>query len=127
MTEEKLKQYLAERRSTIDSSFKVPNGYFDTFCDSIMNKLPVAEAVQKPRRLLLHKRLWQQAAATIFIVATISLTLYEAFGKKNNQVPVNSYITEEIIKSYEDDNYVDDALDYAMIDNSEIAAYLTGY
>lgn len=135
MTEEKLKQYLAEKRTAARSAagqsdvspFKVPDGYFDTLCDSIMDKLPTVEVTKKPRMVLLRKRFWQHAAATIFAVTAISLALYESSTNEKPSTITSASITEDIIHSYEDDNYVDEALDYAMIDNSEIAAYLTGY
>lgn len=135
MTEENLKKYLAEKSAAehpntecqAPSPFKVPDGYFDTLCDSVMSKLPEAKEKKKPYLLQLPKRFWQHAAATLFAVATISLALYEAFLNKADQVAVNTTISDDIIQSYEDDSYVNEALDYAMIDNSEIAAYLTGY
>lgn len=135
MTEEKLKKYLAEKSATehheagcqAPSPFKVPDGYFDTLCDRVMSKLPEVEEKKKTRLLQLPRHFWQHAAATLFAVATISLALYESSLNKPDQVAVNATISEEIIQSYEDDSYVNEALDYAMIDNSEIAAYLTGY
>lgn len=126
MTEEKLKQYLAEGRSNESSPFKVPEGYFDTFCDNVLKQLPAETSAKKPRILLLRQRFWQHAAATLFAIVTIGLALNEAFNNKKQNAPVSVSITQEIVQAYEDDAYVDDALDYAMIENSEIAAYLTG-
>lgn len=127
MTEEKLKQYLTERSLKETSPFKVPDGYFDTLCDSIMNKLPEGKASKKPRLLIMRKRVLQYAAAAFFAVTTISLALYESVDNDETPTTISASITEDIRESYEDENYVNEALDYAMIDNSEIAAYLTGY
>lgn len=135
MTEETLKQYFAKERSktgftapngTAESPFKVPEGYFDTLCDSIMNNLSTTETKSKPRILVLRKRFWQHAAATLIAVSTIGMALYESVKNDEQITSDKSYFTEEIIQSYEDDNYVNDALDYAMIGNDEIAEYLTG-
>lgn len=143
MTEEKLKQFIAERRVSEHpetgclepSPFKVPEGYFDTLCDSIMDKLPTAEVSKKPRYMKLSRHFLEHAAALLFAIGTISLAIYESsintpIGSsicKDHSNPVSIAITDDIIESYQDDNYVDDALDYAMIENNEIAAYLTGY
>lgn len=143
MTEEKLKQFIAERRinrmpetgRSESSPFKVPEGYFDTLCDSILDKLPTAEVSKKPRYITLRRRFFEHAAALLFVIGTISLAIYESSINtpadtsidKDKFSPVSIAITDDIIESYQDDKYVDDALDYAMIENNEIAAYLIGY
>lgn len=107
MIEEK---YLKERM-TKRNPFRVPEGYFDSFADQVMAQLPERE--QKAKRMML--RPWMYAAACM-IVAVFSVTIYF------------SHVSDETMESPQmavvSEAYMDEAADYAMIDNTEIYACL---
>ena len=87
--------------------FTVPEGYFDSLTERVMRRI----AQRKRRRLI-----WRWAAAAILVgcVATGGMLFeYRQQVINNNQ------------QTAEDIQYIEDALDYSMIDNMSIASYLT--
>ena len=108
MIEEK---YLKERMAK-HNPFRVPEGYFDSFADQVMAQLPERE--QKAKRISLP--LWMSAAACL-IAAVFTVAIY--FSKISShelmEAPQMAVIS---------DSYMDEAADYAMIDNTEIYACL---
>ena len=103
MTEEK---YI-ELRTGKSMPYRTPEGYFEGLTDSIMASLP---KTTKRRRSL-----WPYTivAAVTGIVAMTSLIITLSHNDTPNSTAQLS--TE----------YIDEALDYALIDNQEIAQYLT--
>jgi len=87
-----------------ETPFTVPDGYFENLSGRVMGRI----AERKRRRLV-----WRWAAAAILIgcVATGGI-LFE-----------RSYTTQ--VAEAENIQYIEDALDYSMIDNMSIASYLT--
>ena len=87
-----------------ENHFTVPEGYFEKLGGSVMDRI-----ARRKRR----KMLWRWAAAAVLAgcVAGGGI-LFES--KMNNQ-----------IAETEDTQYIEDALDYSMIDNMSIASYLT--
>ena len=108
MKEEK---YLEERVSR-QNPFRVPEGYFESFADQVMAQLPERE--QKVRRMI--PRPWMYAAASL-IVAVSCVTIYFSKISSNDMMEVSQVAVIS-------DAYMDDAADYAMIDNTEIYACL---
>lgn len=106
-TTEQLEEKLLSRFGT-ERPFTVPDGYFDSLTDRVMSRI---DAKRKRRRPL-----WRWAAAAVLVgcVATGGM-LYEYVGQTQD----NGQQTAENIQ------YIEDALDYSMIDNFSIASYLT--
>ena len=99
--------------------FRVPEGYFDQLTSQVMSQLP--ERCQKSRVISLRK--WYYAAACVAAVAIMGFTfLFHQEAEGGEQPVVASVETNNI-----DNSYIDDAADYAMLDNSEIYAYLADY
>lgn len=99
---------ILQERLGKENPFRTPDNYFDNLPQEIMERLPR----KKPcRRRMWHG--WAVAAAMAGIVATTGLM----FMQGNSQT---DYITEA-----DDDLYLDEVLDYSMLDNTEIATYLT--
>ena len=105
-TTEQLEEKLLSRFGA-ERHFTVPDGYFESLTDRVMSRI----AQRKRRRLV-----WRWAAAAILVgcVATGGL-LYE----NRQQTIDNGQMTADNIQ------YIEDALDYSMIDNMSIASYLT--
>ena len=84
--------------------FIVPEGYFDSLSGRVMSRI-----AKKKRRNLIWR--WAAAAVLVGCVAGGGM-LFERHANKQ-------------IAEAEDIQYIEDALDYSMIDNMSIASYLT--
>ncbi|MBQ7419778.1 MAG: hypothetical protein IJV17_03435 [Prevotella sp.] len=104
---------LRERMSK-ENPFRVPEGYFDDFANQVMAMLPEREQKPVAKRVLL--RPWMYAAACL-LVAVFCVTVY--FSRMTADEPVE---TPQIAAVSE--TYMDEAADYAMLDNAEIYACL---
>lgn len=102
--------YLKETIGT-RNPFQVPEGYFEQLTQQVMQQLPE----RKPQSRLVALRPWLYAAACVVVLVVMSLSLYLKPDAGEQQVAVASV----------ESTYMDDAADYAMIDNSEIYACLT--
>ena len=96
--------------------FRVPDGYFDEFTSRLISNLPKAER-QKEEKGSSHIRLWRYAAALI-LVAGLGTTFLFTQKTADNIAEVSQ---QEL---YQED-YINEALDYAMVDNQHIELYLT--
>lgn len=105
-TADELEAKLLSRFGT-ERPFTVPEGYFESLTERVMSRV----AQRKRRRLV-----WRWAAAAVLVgcVATGGL-LFE----------YNHQTTDNSLQTAEDIQYIEDALDYSMIDNMSIASYLT--
>ena len=109
-------KYLREHLDAKDNPFRVPEGYFDNFTSQLMTKLPEKPLVeQQPSRRRPVLRLWLSVAAGL-VVAALSTTIYLSHVGEEAEQPA-----PEVASS---SNYVDDAMDYAMMDNQDIYACL---
>ena len=103
--------------------FRVPEGYFDSLTERVMTQLPERVVKQqterKPKSRLVALRPWLYAAACFAAVAVLGLTYHFRQAETTQQVAAT-----EITAPAPDNSYVDDAADYAMLDNVEIYAYL---
>lgn len=84
--------------------FTVPDGYFETLPGKVVSRL-------EQRRQRRHRWRWAAAAVLVGCVAAGGM-LFENGGKAQ-------------MAEAEDIQYIEDALDYSMIDNMSIAMYLT--
>jgi len=97
-----------------ENPFRVPEGYFDSLADEIMNKLP--ERRKKSRIITLRPFFY--AAASFVTVILIGASFY--FNRQTEeQQPLATASTV-----YEN-TYIDDAVEYAMLDNVEIYTLLS--
>lgn len=85
--------------------FRTPDGYFDALPGRMMQRI---KARQRRKRFL-H---WAAAAALAGCIFGTGLMIHTASEK------------QDIAEGYSL-QYIDDALDYSMINNMEIATYLT--
>lgn len=128
MIEDKLKQHIG-----MNEPFKVPEGYFDSFADRLQARIDQMPKVEKPaRRFQLVPKAWFAAAASIVIVASVGLSVMVQNGKGGeleNPSAAQSELTGMADNgiAFSDEAYFNEEMDYAMIDNNEIAYYLTEY
>ena len=93
--------------------FRVPEGYFDNFASQVMASLPERAAV-KPRAKIVALRPWMYAAACLLVIV-MSVAVY--FSNITAD-------TQDAAIMAASDTYIDEAVDYAMIDNEDIYALL---
>ena len=104
-----------------ENPFRVPDGYFDHLADQVLAALPAEE---KPTARQVWMKRWRPvlyaAACTCF--ALFTATLYFLPGSHSNAA---QQAQVEAVQKNVVDSYVDDAADYAMVDNQDIYACLT--
>ena len=107
--------------------YTVPDGYFEQLTERVMSRLPEsssAPAIETPaatepaQRPALIRRLRPWLVAACIAGAIVCTTVYLRPGI-NTSKP-----NDELADAIYTDSYIDDAADYAMVDNQEIYAYL---
>ena len=123
MNEEK---YIEERVG-MRNPFQVPEGYFDSFADRMMQQLPErpvsVEASPKVRKpaLTVRMRPWLYAAACA-LVLVVSVWLWQS--QPDTSVATQPAAQLAVQQEQTSDATFDEAADYMMIDNQDIYTYL---
>ena len=108
MTNEEL--YLRERVGQ-KNPFRTPEGYFDQFTANIMAQLPERQPMEsKPvaKKVAMPIRHWFYAAACVAALVVTAVTFhFHEVDAPQQQMAVT-------------DSYIDEAADYAMLDNMDI-------
>lgn len=98
--------------------FKVPDGYFDKLTQQVMDRLPEQQTneqqTKKKSAIIRHLRPLLYAAACICI-AVFTATFF--FGSHVEEDDTMANAQQDATYS---DTYIDEAADYAMIDNEDI-------
>ena len=108
--------------------FKVPEGYFDTLADRIMANIPEAPKQEKQKKsakiIPLNTRLKIAVAAAIVgaVVCGTTIRLYQQ-GTKIANLNTNTEMTNNS-ETYGEE-YVNDYIDYAMVDGTDIYEYIS--
>ena len=107
--------------------FKVPEGYFDTLADRIMANIPESPKQKKQKKakiISLNTRLKYAVAAAIVgaVIGGTTIRLYQQ-GTKIANLNTNTEMTNNS-ETYSDE-YVNDYIDYAMVDDNDIYEYLS--
>lgn len=103
--------------------FRVPDNYFEQFTSRIMEQLPEHQTgeneVREPSR-------WQRLRPFLYMAAMFCLLLtggkWLQFYTEHQQA---TETTEQTAQSTEEYNYMDDMINYAMIDEELVYSYLT--
>ena len=105
--------------------FTTPEGYFEQLTERVMSRLPedvapAAEEIPITRRQGTLRRLrpWLYAACLCGVIAGGALYVNRSSAPAQPQQEV------AIATNSEADTYVDDAANYAMVDNQDIYVYL---
>lgn len=126
MTNEEV--YIRERMGN-RNPFTVPEGYFDHLADDIISKLP-GDAMECSlsdssstihRRTAVIRRLRPLLyAAACFAIAIFGITIYLNKNYSDDQL----HVAQQQEQTIYSDTYIDEAADYAMLDNEDIYAGL---
>lgn len=92
-----------------ENPFRVPEGYFDTLPEKVMNRLP-----QRRRK----KSVWVKWSVAAVLIGCVGLATFKVFDS-----PVDP--SSLAVQDTDNEEYIEDALNYSMINNLEIATYLT--
>ncbi len=114
---------------TDKGQYKVPEGYFDTLADRIMANIPEAPIQEKKQKksakiISLNTRVKIAVAAAIAgaLISSITVRLYQQ-DKKLADVNTKTEMTTTP-ETYGEE-YVNDYIDYAMVDEDDIYKYLS--
>lgn len=100
----------------VQNPFRTPDGYFDQFTCRLMERLPQAEPA-RPKGIRLIPRFWRYAAA-VLVASSVGGALY--WGQNRQQELIYADANEPYSQEY-----IDEALDYALVNNNDIVEYLT--
>lgn len=92
-----------------ENPFRVPEGYFDTLPEKVMNRLP-----RRRRRM----SVWLKWSVAAILIGCVGLATFKVFDS-----PVDP--SSLAVQDTDNEEYIEDALNYSMINNLEIATYLT--
>lgn len=117
MTEQELQQLCGK-----ENPFRVPEGYFEAFNEQMMAKIAATATSTKSVRLhdnSKKKVVWLRpflATAACICVAIFALALIfnQKVEQKDNATAQYAY----------NDEYIEDVIDYAMLDNGDLYAYM---
>ena len=113
---------------TDKGQYKVPEGYFDTLADRIMANIPEAQKQEEKKKsakiISLNTRVKIAVAAAIAgaLISSITIRLYQQ-DKKLADVNTKTEMTTNS-ETYGEE-YVNDYIDYAMVDEDDIYKYLS--
>lgn len=94
--------------------FKVPEGYFQTFPERMMERIAMEEGrsrTTQKKKHTSHVGRWIVAAAMTAVAMGAGITLY------------STNLDRQLAR--EEEQYIEDELDYAMVNNDDIENYLT--
>lgn len=108
--------------------FKVPEGYFDTLADRIMANIPEAPKQEKQKKtakiISLNTRVKIAVAAAI-VGAIISGTTIRLYQQGTKIADLNTNTEKSNSSETYGEEYVNDYIDYAMVDDTDIYEYIS--
>lgn len=116
----------------IDSGFKIPDNYFDSFEERLMQKLPFEENDSKVIRLWQRQSFWISSVAAVFVLS-FGIWTYLAKNNVENAISSSDYLAYENDLTAEDiaEHLTDE--DIASIENemqlydNETETYINEY
>jgi len=135
-----MKTFKLENQPKIESGFKTPENYFDTFASRVIQQLPTEEP--KTISIFSKRKTWLYAAAAILILG-LSIPIYNQFKSTSSEIDdatLENYIAyqssvsdtdlanlldeEDIQKISVDLNLEDKALENELTENKNLEYYL---
>lgn len=113
---------------TDKGQYKVPEGYFDTLADRIMANIPETPKQEEKKKsakiISLNTRVKIAVAAAIAgaLISSVTIRLYQ---QETKLAEVNTKTEMTNNSETYGEEYVNDYLDYAMVDEDDIYKYLS--
>lgn len=79
-----MKNFKLDNEPKIESGFKIPENYFDTFSARVMQQLPVEEP--KTISLFAKRKTWIYAAAAVLVLALGIPVVYNNFYGRSSEI-----------------------------------------
>lgn len=136
-----MKDFKLDNEPKINSGFKIPDNYFDTFSEKVMQQLPNEEV--KVIAIGSRNKNWIYTAAAI-VVVSLSIPIMNSLQSttsETNTAEVENYLTyhstisdddivelletEDINKLNTESPIEDEALEEILTNNSELEHYIT--
>ena len=105
--------------------FRVPDGFFDSIADQIIEQLPEKKAEVIPMKTAARRflRPWMGVAACLAVVVLLALSAGMWKHEQNHE----NMVTAAKTYATQGDSDIDVITDYTMMDNEDIYAYVSGY
>jgi hypothetical protein len=135
-----MKAFKLDNEPKITSGFTTPEGYFDSFSNSILIKIPKEEP--KVISIFSRKKTWYYAAAAV-VVMMLSIPVYNNFTTQSEEVDavaLEDYInnhatisndeianlldTEDLEKMKLELNLEDEAVEDILLNNADLEQYI---
>ena len=114
---------------TDKGQYKVPEGYFDTLADRIMANIPETpkqeEEKKKSAKIISLNTRVKIAVAAAIVGALISSVTIRLYQQETKLAEVNTKTEMTNNSETYGEEYVNDYLDYAMVDEDDIYKYLS--
>ena len=108
--------------------FTVPEGYFDNLTARIMEQIPETDSADTPTAELKPRNNRRWIGWTLGVAASVALAVL--FVKLPDIMPSTNGNHQTAMTSTDDNNYDEqyeqEMLEYAMVDNSDVYRYLAG-
>lgn len=108
-----------------DNPFKVPEGYFDSIAQRVMDNLPAHEVKMIPAEEKTKRNhripIWVRYGVAAAVVAAI-FTVGMRFTSHEQQAAPVAAVT---MASYSSDDNIDAMADYIMVDSQDLYAYIS--
>lgn len=118
MKEEELLRHAVGKKN----SFKIPDGYLDNLSGHIMRSVPVCDASFVKKDANIRKRLRIFAYAAVFCGLLCISSVY--YMSRNNE-QVAHFTDIEPQSQYNEDSYMEEIADCAMLDDMDLYSYLS--
>lgn len=120
---------IIKKKFGCENPFKVPEGYFEQLTSNIMSQLPESQKV-KPRNIRKSSvRQWRIRligyAAAACVCGAMLFGVSSLMHRHHLNAPATTSQPTATQYAVNEEEYINDALDYAMVSNQEIALYLT--
>lgn len=109
----------------IESGFKIPDHYFDTFSDKVIQQLP--ENTQKVIPIFSKTRIWTIAIAAVFVIS-LSIPIFNAFKTSETELDketLENYLishaeisNDDIVELLDEEDIQKMKLDYSIEDKT---------
>ena len=103
--------------------FIVPEGYFDSLTDRIMQNLPQKEEVKVAERRTIRRPYLRWAAVSLATIG-IGLTAYLSAVKNNGGAIEGNPAPQQTAANISAEDNLDQMADYMMLDQEDLYAYL---
>lgn len=127
-----MKKIDLENDNKIESGFKIPDNYFDSFEDRLMQKIEFASEEPKVVSLWQHKSVWISGIAAVFVISIGTWMYFEQQKIENIEISQeylayeSDITTEDIAKHLTDEELTNLELEITDFD-TQTESYINEY